>query len=113
MITHHQLSLWQNSSFRYAKACGLEPIVDDMKARAAFEKIYNYNVLKVKGGKRGAINGVRPDGTMDLSAIQSCEIWSGVTYAVAAAMIQESMPEMAFKTAEGVYETVWSKSGLG
>ncbi|WOK96528.1 non-lysosomal glucosylceramidase [Canna indica] len=97
----------------YARACGLQSIVDDNKARSAFEKIYNFNVLKVKEGKCGAVNGIRQDGTMDMSAFQSNEIWAGVTYAVAAAMIQEGMPEIAFKTAEGVYQTVWSKNGLG
>lgn len=97
---------------RYARACGLESIVDEDKARSAFEKIYNFNVMKVKDGKRGAVNGMRPDGTAD-SSFQGREIWPGVTYAVAAAMIQEGMKEEAFRTAEGVYETAWSSEGLG
>ncbi|MBA0562299.1 hypothetical protein Golob_007354 [Gossypium lobatum] len=46
----------------YARACGLFPIVDEDKARSVLEKVYNYNVLKVKGGKRGAVNGMLPDG---------------------------------------------------
>lgn len=97
----------------YARACGLQPIVDEKKAQSVFEKIYKLNVLKVKGGRCGAVNGIRPDGTMDTSAIQANEIWSGVTYAVAAAMIQEGMSETAFKTAEGIHETAWSHEGLG
>ncbi|XP_008806978.1 non-lysosomal glucosylceramidase isoform X1 [Phoenix dactylifera] len=97
----------------YARACGLLPIVDEDKARSAFEKIFSFNVLKMKDGKRGAINGMRPDGTVDFSSLQSKEVWSGVTYAVAAAMIQEGMTETAFKTAQGIYETVWSEEGLG
>lgn len=56
---------------------------------------------------------MRPDGSFDLSAVQSREIWSGVTYAVAAAMIQEGMVDMGFKTAQGAYETAWSEQGLG
>lgn len=70
-------------------------------------------MLEVKGGRCGAVNGIRPDGTMDTSAMQANEIWSGVTYAVAAAMIQEGMSETAFKTAEGIHETAWSHEGLG
>ncbi|KAL0335298.1 UNVERIFIED_CONTAM: Non-lysosomal glucosylceramidase [Sesamum radiatum] len=73
----------------YARACGLFPIVDEEKARKALEKIYNFNVLK------------------------SREIWSGVTYAVAAGMIHENMVETAFKTAVGVYEVAWSEQGSG
>ncbi|KAH1243952.1 Non-lysosomal glucosylceramidase [Glycine max] len=54
-----------------------------------------------------------PDGKVDMSTMQSREIWSGVTYALAATMIQENMIDMAFQTAGGVYETAWSNNGLG
>ncbi|XP_042470867.1 non-lysosomal glucosylceramidase-like [Zingiber officinale] len=97
----------------YARACGLEGIVDEKKAQSAFQTIFNFNVLKVKEGTCGAVNGMKPDGTLDLSAFQSIEIWPGVTYAVAAAMIQEGMPEIGFKTAQGIHETAWSEKGLG
>lgn len=101
------------NNYRYARAIGLSPIADEDKVRSALEKVYNFNVLKVKGGSRGAVNGMLPDGTVDMSALQSREIWSGVTYSVAAMMIQEDMADMAFKTAAGIYETVWSPKGLG
>ncbi|KAJ0977231.1 hypothetical protein J5N97_012705 [Dioscorea zingiberensis] len=97
----------------YARACGLLPIVDEEKALKALQKVYDFNVLKVKDGKRGAVNGMRPDGTVDMSAMQSREIWSGVTYSVAAGMIHEGMVQTGFKTAQGVYEAAWSKEGLG
>lgn len=77
------------------------------------EKVYNFNVLKVKGGSRGAVNGMLPDGRVDMSALQSKEIWPGVTYAVAGTMIQEGMLDMAFQTAAGVHEAAWSQEGLG
>ena len=54
-----------------------------------------------------------PDGNVDMSSMQSREIWSGVTYAVAATMIHEDMIDIAFQTAVGVYEAAWSKEGLG
>jgi len=98
---------------RYARACGVLPIVDEGKARSALEKVYNYNVLKVKDGRRGAVNGMLPDGRVDMSSMQSREIWSGVTYAVAATMIHEDMIDIAFQTAGGIYEAGWSKEGLG
>uniref|UniRef100_M8C8D8 Non-lysosomal glucosylceramidase n=1 Tax=Aegilops tauschii TaxID=37682 RepID=M8C8D8_AEGTA len=97
----------------YAKACGLSSIVDKDKSQSALEKIYTFNVMKFKDGNRGAINGMWPDGTLDMSTMQSREIWPGVTYALAASMIQEGMVEEGFKTAEGVYHAAWSSEGLG
>ncbi|GFQ03947.1 non-lysosomal glucosylceramidase [Phtheirospermum japonicum] len=97
----------------YARACGLLPIVDDEKAQKALEKVYNFNVLKVKNGRMGAANGMLPNGEPDMCTLQSREIWSGVTYAVAAGMIHENMIETAFKTAVGVYEVAWSEEGHG
>ncbi|XP_021604066.2 LOW QUALITY PROTEIN: non-lysosomal glucosylceramidase [Manihot esculenta] len=97
----------------YARACGLSPIVDEDKVQSSLEKIHKFNVLKVKEGTRGAVNGMLPDGRVDMSALQSREIWPGVTYAVAASMIQEGMVDMAFQTAVGIYEAAWSQEGLG
>nr|CAB3489561.1 unnamed protein product [Digitaria exilis] len=97
----------------YANACGLFPVVDKDKSQSALEKIYSFNVMKFKDGRRGAMNGMWPDGTLDMSAMQSREIWPGVTYALAATMIQEGMVEQGFKTAEGIYHAAWSPEGLG
>lgn len=98
---------------RYARACGLQPIVSEEKAKSALEKVYTFNVLKVHGGKLGALNGMLPNGEPDMSSMQSREIWTGVTYSVGATMIQEGMVEMGFQTAHGIYETAWSKEGQG
>ncbi|BAF22739.1 Os08g0111200 [Oryza sativa Japonica Group] len=97
----------------YARACGLEPIVDGDKARRALATVLDYNVMRVKGGAIGAVNGMRPDGAVDASSTQSKEVWPGVTYAVAAAMIHEGMPEAAFKTAKGIHDAGWGKHGFG
>lgn len=70
-------------------------------------------MLKVKDGRRGAVNGMLPSGEVDMSTVQSREIWSGVTYAVAASMIHEDMVELGFQTAGGVHEAAWSEEGLG
>jgi non-lysosomal glucosylceramidase len=43
--------------------------------------------------------------------MQSWEIWTGVTYVVAAAMIHEGMNEQAFTAAEGVFLAGWSDLG--
>ncbi|XP_021719144.1 non-lysosomal glucosylceramidase-like isoform X1 [Chenopodium quinoa] len=97
----------------YARACGLTPIVDEEKAKCALASIFEFNVMKVKEGRRGAVNGMLPDGNVDLSSMQSREIWSGVTYALAATMIQEGLLDMGLQTAYGVFEAVWSQKGLG
>ncbi|KAL5993276.1 hypothetical protein ACLOJK_014200 [Asimina triloba] len=97
----------------YARACGLLPIVHEDRAKSALEKVYNFNVLKVKDGKLGAVNGMFPDGSVDKTAMQSREIWSGVTYSVAAGMIHEGLVDTAFKTARGIYEAAWSQEGFG
>lgn len=109
MVTKVLCSLFS----RYARACGLFPIVDKEKAQKALETVYNFNVLKVKNGRMGAANGMLPNGEADMCTMQSREIWSGVTYAVAAGMIHENMVETAFKTAVGVYEVAWSDNGKG
>lgn len=98
---------------RYAKACGLSGITEEKKVKTALEKIYKLNVLQMKGGTRGAVNGMLPEGKVDMTGMQSREIWPGVTYALAASMIQEDMSEMAFQTAAGIYEAAWSPNGLG
>ncbi|KAE8708517.1 hypothetical protein F3Y22_tig00110339pilonHSYRG00306 [Hibiscus syriacus] len=69
--------------------------------------------LKVKGGKRGAVNGMLPGGRVDISSMQSRDIWSGVTYAVVAIKFHEDLVDMAFHTASGIFESVWSEEGLG
>uniref|UniRef100_N1R559 Non-lysosomal glucosylceramidase n=1 Tax=Aegilops tauschii TaxID=37682 RepID=N1R559_AEGTA len=97
----------------YAHVCGLEPVVEEEKARSALGTVLDYNVMRVKGGTVGAVNGMRPDGTIDMSSTQSKEIWPGTPYAVAAAMIHEGMLEAAFRTAKGAHDASWSKDGFG
>lgn len=97
----------------YARACGLVPITDEVKAKCALSTVFEFNVMKVKEGRRGAVNGMLPNGNVDMSSMQSREIWSGVTYGLAATMIQEGLLDMGFQTASGVYEAVWSEKGLG
>lgn len=97
----------------YAHVCGLEPVVEEDKARSALATVLDYNVMRVKGGAVGAVNGMRPDGGIDMSSTQSKEIWSGTTYAVAAAMVHEGMPEGAFRTAKGAHDASWGKAGFG
>ncbi|KAL5542560.1 hypothetical protein UlMin_010270, partial [Ulmus minor] len=97
----------------YTAASGLPSLFDDSKIKSALQKIYDFNVMKVKGGQMGAVNGMHPNGKVDETCMQSREIWSGVTYGVAAAMIHAGMEEQAFTTAEGIFTAGWSEDGFG
>jgi non-lysosomal glucosylceramidase len=96
----------------YAIACGLGGIVPDKHARSALEKTYVLNVNGYQEKTLGAMNGMRPDGQVDRTCTQSSEIWSGTTFAVAAAMLQAGIIKEAFTTARGIYEMVYEKFGL-
>jgi non-lysosomal glucosylceramidase len=95
----------------YTRACGLPPIVEPAQARSALRVIFEHNVLGFQGGTLGAINGMRPNGKIDTTSMQSQEVWTGVTYALAAAMLHEGLVEQAFQTARGVVETTYQRKG--
>eukprot|EP01018_Ginkgo_biloba_P009127 Gb_37177 [translate_table: standard] len=97
----------------YAWASGLPSLFDDDKIQSALQKIYDFNVMKVKGGRMGAVNGMHPNGKVDETCMQSREIWTGVTYGVAATMLHAGMEHQAFSTAEGIFHAGWSEDGFG
>jgi len=97
----------------YTASSGLPNLFDDYKIRSALQKIFDYNVMKVRGGRMGAVNGMLPNGKVDETCMQSREIWTGVSYAVASTMILAGMKEQAFTTAEGIFIAGWSEDGYG
>ncbi|KAM1689807.1 hypothetical protein TB2_031070 [Malus domestica] len=97
----------------YTASSGLPSLFDDFKVESSLQKIYDFNVMKVKGGKMGAVNGMHPNGKVDESCMQSREIWTGVTYGVAALMILAGKEKEAFATAEGIFIAGWSEDGFG
>ncbi|GLJ21298.1 hypothetical protein SUGI_0391310 [Cryptomeria japonica] len=97
----------------YSWASGLPAIFDNSKIRSSLQKIYDFNVMKIGGGRMGAVNGMHPNGKVDETCMQSREIWTGVTYGVAAAMLHAGMEHQAFNTAEGIFYTGWSEDGFG
>ena len=61
-----------------------------LQARRALETIFKCNVRGVKDGTTGAANGFRfKSGSVDRTTVQSEEIWTGSTYALASLMILE------------------------
>ncbi|XP_029768852.1 non-lysosomal glucosylceramidase [Terrapene carolina triunguis] len=79
---------------------------------SALKTIFELNVMGFANGTMGAVNGMRPDGSLDTSSVQSSEAWVGVVYALAATMIQEGLVQEGFHTAEGCYRTVWERLGM-
>lgn len=97
----------------YAASSGLPSLFDDGKIKTALQKIFEFNVMRVGGGRMGAVNGMHPNGKVDETCMQSREIWTGVTYAVAANMLLAGMEHQAFTTAEGIFIAGWSEEGFG
>ena len=62
---------------------------------SSLRKVYDFNVMQFHQGTMGAVNGMRPNGKKDLTSMQSEEVWTGITYALAASMIQEVGTELA------------------
>lgn len=87
-----------------------EEVFPEANVRKALAMIYENNVLQFRGGRMGAVNGFvcgAPGlGRADTTALQSEEMWTGVTYGLAALMIYEGMHEEAFVTAGGMYNTL-------
>lgn len=121
----------------YARACRLPDLVDASKILSALRTIYAWNVVSFGQGQLcGAVNGTKPkkdastgrivDMMVDSTCLQSREVWTGTTYALAATMLQEAVlsPEgtytveeiqeltsMAYATARGIHDAGWQRYG--
>jgi non-lysosomal glucosylceramidase len=96
----------------YAQALDLPDIVPIERVRQVLKTVYASNVQGFASGQMGAVNGMRPDVTVDRSSDQSQEVWTGVSYALAAFMLQNGMVDEAFATARGIYEVTYRTKGL-
>jgi len=98
----------------YAQMTGLPDVVPREHRDAVLRLVHKLNVTSYNGGRMGAVNGMFPDGTVvrvdERSNAQ--EVWTGVTYSLAAFMLQSGMAAEAWKTAEGVYRTAWENAGM-
>ena len=45
--------------------------------------------MKYGDGKMGSVNGMRPNGQVDITSMQSEEMWIGITASLASLMIYE------------------------
>ncbi|CAH2108418.1 unnamed protein product [Euphydryas editha] len=132
--TSYEAKLWNGSYYRFdtnpsnsdvvmadqlaghwfLRASGsTDQVFPEANVKKALHTIYENNVLRFLNGRMGAVNGyvTGTRGHIDTSAIQSEEMWTGVTYGLASLMIYEGMHEQAFATAGGLYNTL-VKMGL-
>jgi non-lysosomal glucosylceramidase len=93
----------------YADATGLGDLVPRDRVDAALRTVHAMNVLGYQGGRMGAVNGIRPDGTVDRSSEQSAEVWVGTAYALAAFMIGRGLAEEGWETARGVASVTYER----
>ncbi|GAB6029054.1 Non-lysosomal glucosylceramidase [Chamberlinius hualienensis] len=97
----------------YLRSCGLNyEVFPKQNVMSAIDTIFKCNVMGFHGGQMGAINSCRPSGKIDRTTVQSEEMWTGVTYALAALMIHEGEQSNGFKTAEGVYRSCFERLGM-
>ena len=93
----------------YADVTGLGDLLPTDRVDAALRTIHAMNVGRFGGGRMGAVNGMRPDGSVDRSSEQSAEVWVGTTYALAAFMIGRGLVEEGWDTARGVAEVTYER----
>lgn len=98
----------------YTRSCGLPPSLDQRHVRKALRTVFQRNVRGVArqvGAARGAVNGTSASGGVDKTSLQSQEVWTGTTYALAACLMLEGYHEEAWETAHGVVECTYNSLG--
>ncbi|KAF9605135.1 hypothetical protein IFM89_014126 [Coptis chinensis] len=89
-----------------------------LKAKPVFEeKLWNGSYFNYDSGSSSNSRSIQADQLAGQwwteSCMQSREIWTGVTYGLAATMILTEMKDEAFTTAEGIFTAGWSEEGSG
>jgi len=95
----------------YADVTGLPAIVPAAHTHSMLALIYRLNVQGFADGQMGAVNGMRPDGQVDRSNMQSQEVWTGTSYGLAGFLLHQGMDAAAWATAYGVYRVTYETKG--
>jgi non-lysosomal glucosylceramidase len=93
----------------YADATGLGDLVPPDRVVTALRTIHRVNVRGFADGLMGAVNGMRPDGTVDETSEQSSEVWVGTTYALAAFMLGRGLTQAGWETARGAAAVTYER----
>ncbi len=62
---------------------------DKDRVDSVLDTIFKKNVMEFGEGKLGAVNGMTKSGELEISSMQSEEVWTGVTYSLSSTMIME------------------------
>lgn len=95
----------------YATLTGLGDLVPREMQHSALKHVYDFNVMKLKNGTMGALNGISANGELLKDDEQTEEVWAGVTFAVAATMLQDGLRDEGYATAKGIYNVVYVDKG--
>lgn len=137
----------------YARVCGLPPVMPSHHAVSCLRTIFQANVVSFSMGSewakssvdsfegskqctvpdgiqwKGAVNGMKANGTdVENMCLQSREVWTGTTYALAATMLLEAthldegreqpssslsveLQNMGYHTAQGIHDAGWCEYG--
>ena len=93
----------------YADATGLGALLPTTAWRPRCARSTPATCAGFGGGRMGAVNGTRPDGSVDGSSEQSAEVWVGTTYALAAFMIGRGLLDEGWETAEGAAAVTYER----
>ncbi|KHJ78857.1 hypothetical protein OESDEN_21516 [Oesophagostomum dentatum] len=124
--------LWNGKYFKFDEApsnngmimadqlCGIwaltmlqqDEILSQEQISSTLQFIYNHNVKLFDGGRLGPVNGIFEDGSVDISSLQSEEVWTGTAYSLASFMIAKGKQDEGMNTARGMFESVWHRMGL-
>lgn len=64
-------------------------VIPKSNVDSSLATVFENNVMSFGDGDMGAVNGFTTKGKVDVTTIQSEEVWTGVTYALASTMIYE------------------------
>mmetsp|Transcript_5699 Transcript_5699/g.10872 ORF Transcript_5699/g.10872 Transcript_5699/m.10872 type:complete len:299 (+) Transcript_5699:660-1556(+) len=93
----------------YLDAVGEKSLYEAARVRSALLTAYYFNVeLYGRGTSLGAVNGMFPSGAVDETNLQSQEVWTGTSYALAAHMLHRKLTKEAWSVAFGIYNITYN-----
>jgi uncharacterized protein (DUF608 family) len=96
----------------YLRLLDLEPIMDSKKAKRALEKIYTTNYKK-NSPLIGAANLVHKDGSpLEENNFQAHDVWTGVQYSIATAMLMHGMEREAEDLIEATFRNLYKEAKI-
>lgn len=96
----------------FQRMMGEETLISEAQVLSTLDAIYEHNVKMFASGEMGPVNGMFEDGEVDISSIQSEEVWTGTAYSVASFLIAKGRRSDGFDTAGGMFNTCWYRLGL-